>query len=66
MFEVISSSSTELVCQMRGGTGAYANYNYGIEVLVMGKGYALQANNFQLQYVPKVWNEPFKKYCFKS
>jgi len=32
----------------------FANFNYNIEVLVSGKGYALQNDNFHIQFTPRV------------
>ncbi len=49
-----SSSATQLVCQLGANSGLYANFNYNLEVLVKGKGYALQGDTFQLQFTPKV------------
>ena len=49
-----ASSSTQLTCQLGKESGLYANFPYSLEVLIKGKGYALQTDDFQVMFVPKI------------
>lgn len=51
---LIKSSASELVCKLDSNSGLIPNFDYPIEVLVKGVGYALQADSFKIKFLPYI------------